>query len=79
MFIASITRVFTASLVNKLVEEGVLTLYVYVSDWIHADIIKGLANVDQSQVRHLLSHTSGIPDYYTMTYDMARMDAYHNG
>jgi D-alanyl-D-alanine carboxypeptidase len=79
MFIASITKVFTASLVYKLVEEGKLTLDDYVSDWIHGDILKGLANANHAQIRHLLSHTSGIPDYYTMAYDMARMNAYHNG
>lgn len=79
LFIASITKVFTASLVYKLVEEGLLTLDDYVTDWIPADILKGLANADKAQIKHLLSHTSGIPDYYSMTYDMARMNAYNNG
>ena len=79
MYIASITKVFTASLVYKLIENGKLSLDDYVSDWISEDIIKGLANAELAQIRHLLSHTSGIPDYYDMTFDMARLNAYHNG
>ena len=49
MYIASITKVFTASLVYKLIENGKLSLDDYVSDWISEDVIKGVANA----VEHL--------------------------
>ncbi|MFY0644329.1 MAG: beta-lactamase family protein [Bacteroidia bacterium] len=79
MFIASITKVFTSSMIYTFIEDGILSLDDYVKDWIDATTLKKLANADKAQIKHLLSHTSGIPDYYTTSYDMMRMNAYYNG
>jgi D-alanyl-D-alanine carboxypeptidase len=54
----SITKTFTASLVLKLCEEGQLSLGDPLARW--------FPRIDQAariSLRHLLNHTSGIPDY----------------
>ena len=79
MFIASITKVFTASLTYTFIEDGTLTMDDYVSEWLDESTIKNLANADEAQIKHLLSHTSGIPDFYTMAFDMVRLNKEYNG
>ncbi|MBN2416349.1 beta-lactamase family protein [bacterium] len=59
--IGSITKVFTAMLALKLVEQGVLDLEGTISDylpWYPAETGSSIT------VRHLLSNTSGIPHHY---------------
>ena len=57
--IASVTKAFTAAVVMKLVEEGTLSLDDTVEYWIPGLLAEG----DSITVRHLLGHTSGLPDY----------------
>jgi D-alanyl-D-alanine carboxypeptidase len=76
--IASITKVFTAATVFSLVDKGVLSIDDPVSKWIRASLLDKLANGDQAKISHLLSHTSGIADYYTLAYDLDRMNAEYN-
>ncbi len=76
--IASITKVFTAATVFSLVDKGILSLEDPVSKWINPSLLDKLANADQAKISHLLSHTSGIADYYTLAYDMDRMNAEYN-
>jgi N-acyl-D-amino-acid deacylase len=61
----SLGKMFTAAVVMLLVEEGKLTL----SDPITKFFPKAPAAWRAITVRHLLTHTSGIPDYTTSTFD----------
>jgi len=56
---ASITKTYTAAVVMKLVEEGVLTLDDRIGDWIDAITFVN-ANIT---IRQLLNHTSGVYNY----------------
>lgn len=58
--IGSLTKQFTAMLVMQLVEKGRLRLDGHVSDYL-PDYPK--PNGDQITLHHLLSHTSGIPNF----------------
>lgn len=65
MAIASISKPFTAVVIMKLIEEGSLNLESEVKDYVSDEIIQKVANVNRAQIKHLLSHRSGIRDYYT--------------
>ena len=56
--IASITKTFTATVVLQLVGEGVLDLDDPLEDW-----YPGVPGGHAISIRHLLEHSSGIPDY----------------
>ena len=68
-FIASISKLYLATVVLLLVERGHLGLDDPIGAHLHSDVISGLhvwRGVDRTPeitVRHLLSHTSGLPDY----------------
>jgi CubicO group peptidase (beta-lactamase class C family)/pimeloyl-ACP methyl ester carboxylesterase len=62
--IYSITKTFTAVLVLQLVDEGVLTLDDTVADWLDDPGVARIPNVEQITVRQLLTHTSGVYDYF---------------
>jgi D-alanyl-D-alanine carboxypeptidase len=71
IYIASITKLYTATAIMKLYEEGALSLDDPISKYLPADLIKGI-NVykgkdysNEITIKQLLSHTSGIADYYT--------------
>ncbi|HHU97960.1 MAG: serine hydrolase domain-containing protein [Bacteroidota bacterium] len=69
-FIASTTKLFTTAIILKLREEGKLTLKDKIGEYFDAPILSGLHRYkgkDYSQeltIKHLLSHTSGLPDYF---------------
>ena len=69
-FIVSTTKLFTTAIIMKLRAEGKLSLEDKISKYIDASILSGLhfyKGKDYSQeltIRHLLSHTSGLPDYF---------------
>ncbi len=73
--IASVTKMFTATLILQLYEKGDLDLDDPIADYLSADIMKGLHVLegtdysDQITIRHLLTHTSGLPDYFTEPID----------
>ncbi len=69
-FIASVTKLYTTALIFILLENQQLALDDPISKFISADIMDGL-HVYRSKnyssrltIRHLLSHTSGLPDYF---------------
>ncbi len=70
-FIASTTKMFTAAIIMQLVEEVRVKLEDKISNYIDQDLMAGLhlyKGVDYSDnitVRHLLSNTSGLPDYFS--------------
>ena len=68
--IASVTKVFTAAVALRLVEQGKLSLSGRMVDVLPEDMTRGLhvlGGVDRTAeitLEHLLGHTSGLPDYY---------------
>ena len=80
--IASITKLFTATLVLQLVDEGRLRLEDRVQDLIaHVDlaglhVVKGVDHGPTLTVRHLLHQTSGLADYYArdVAHDLKRCE-----
>jgi len=69
-FIASITKLFTAAIVFQHIDEGRYTLDTPADALLPGGTLAGLQGsgaTDRSHevtVRHLLGHTSGIPDYF---------------
>ncbi|MEO0868423.1 MAG: serine hydrolase [Cyanobacteria bacterium J06642_11] len=62
--IGSITKPMVATVVLQLMQEGRLSLSDTLTDWLPASMTDGLAGSDHITLRHLLNHTSGIPDFY---------------
>jgi D-alanyl-D-alanine carboxypeptidase len=69
-FIASITKLFTATVIMKLYEEKSIKLDDTIVNYLPETLIKGI-NIckdvdytDSISIKNLLSHTSGIADYY---------------
>jgi D-alanyl-D-alanine carboxypeptidase len=70
VYLASITKIYTAAAIMKLYEQGSLRLDDKISKYLPQDLIQGI-NVYQGHdysneitIEELLAHTSGIPDYY---------------
>ncbi len=55
----SITKTFIAATIMSLADEGALSIDDHLSKW-----LPGYARADQITLRHLLSHTSGVYDYF---------------
>lgn len=68
-WIASITKLYIASSILKLHETSKLSIHDLVIDYLPEHLLKGVHVIhemdyyDQLTIRHLLSHSSGIPDY----------------
>ncbi len=69
-FIASTTKLFTTALILKLRAEGKLSLSDKISSYIDQSTLAGLHVYKQHDysnelsIQHVLSHTSGLPDYF---------------
>ncbi len=69
-FVASITKRFIATLVLQASERGELALDDRIIDHLPSDVtdglhvLKGVDHTPAITIRHLLSHTSGLPDYF---------------
>lgn len=59
--VASVTKQFTAAAIMQLVEQGALDLDGPINDYLPEKYRSGIWT--DVLIRHLLSHTSGIPDY----------------
>lgn len=66
--IASIGKTMTAVAVLQLVDEGRLSLDLPVAQWLSQDVVNGVAQLNRTTLRHLLTMTSGLPDYYAGDY-----------
>ena len=70
VYIASITKLFTATLVMGLYEKGALALDDLMTKHLPIEIVRGIHVYrgkdysNQIMIRQLLSHSSGIADYY---------------
>jgi D-alanyl-D-alanine carboxypeptidase len=68
--VASVTKLFTAAVVFRLVEQSGLRLDDRIVDLLPSDVTDGLHVLDgvdhtsEITVAHLLGHTSGLADYY---------------
>jgi len=60
--IGSITKMFTATVILQLAEDGILILEDPLSQWL-PEVADQLPNGDQITLRHLLDHTSGVFHY----------------
>jgi D-alanyl-D-alanine carboxypeptidase len=68
--IASVTKLFTATVVLKLEEQGELAITDRMVEHLSPEVTEGLHvldgvdRTDEITIEHLLRHTSGLPDYY---------------
>lgn len=60
--VGSITKMFTATVILQLAEDGVLTLDDTMAQWL-PEVADQLPYADEITLRHLLSHTSGVYSY----------------
>ncbi len=71
IYIASITKLYTATAIMRLYEEEALSIDDPITKYLPESLIhdihvyKGKDFTDQITIGHLLSHTSGIADYYS--------------
>ena len=69
----SVAKTFTAVLIMQLQEDGKLDIDDPIAEYLEGDIIKALHvynGIDYSKqilIKHLLQHTSGLPDYFMDT------------
>jgi len=61
--IGSITKVFVATVILQLAQEGRLDLNRTAADILGPDITQGIANADRATLAQLLNHTGGIPSW----------------
>jgi D-alanyl-D-alanine carboxypeptidase len=61
--IGSITKTFIACLVERLIDEGRLSLDTKAVDILGPETLAGIPNADRSTIRQLLNHSSGIPTW----------------
>lgn len=62
--IASMSKMFVATVVLQLAEAEELHLEDAIADWLPEDISDRLPNSDTISIRQLLNHTSGLDDYF---------------
>lgn len=69
-FIASTTKLLTTAIIYQLADEGKLNITDHLSnhlpdeDWKGLHVYKGKDYSAELSIKHLLSHTSGLPDYF---------------
>jgi D-alanyl-D-alanine carboxypeptidase len=69
-FIASTSKLYVTAIILHLKSKGLLDLESKISDFLEDDILDGLIVINGTDyskeltIRHLLSHTSGLPDYF---------------
>ena len=69
-FIASTTKLYMTAVILMLEEQGAIKLDDRIDQYLPDEVISGLhvlKGVDYSRqltIRHLLAHTSGLPDYF---------------
>lgn len=61
--VGSITKTFTATIILRLAESGMLNLSDKLSQHLASDLVDKVANSETATIAQLLDHSSGIPDY----------------
>jgi D-alanyl-D-alanine carboxypeptidase len=70
--VASVGKLFTATLIGSLIDEGKIQLnhpiHLYLEDAVLENlfVVEGVDYKDQVTIQHLLSHTSGVADYFAI-------------
>jgi len=72
--IGSSTKVFTAALIFKLYEDGLLEFDDLISKHLPSSLLEEVANHEEATIRSLLTHSSGIPDYLDINYSLNYYD-----
>ena len=73
-FSGSIGKVVVATVALQLVQEGVITLDAPIAAWLaDEEWFARLPNHDALRVRHLLNHTSGLPEYFDAPGALAKL------
>lgn len=73
-FIGSISKVFTATSIFHYVDLGQISIDDPVNKWIDAEICDKVDNANESTISDLLTHRSGIKDWYIIALEMARFN-----
>lgn len=76
--IASISKVFTSAAIYRYVDKGMLSLEDNISRWLDQSVVDKIKNADEATVKDLLAHTSGIPDFYTLQFELDRINKVSN-
>jgi D-alanyl-D-alanine carboxypeptidase len=63
MYVASLGKIFTATIALQLCDEGRLDLDMPISTWLPVTAAMRIPSSDRITLRHLLNHTSGLFDY----------------
>ncbi len=63
LMVGSVSKMFTAVVIMKLVEDGKLGIDDPISNYIDQEMTDNIDNADQASIRNLLKHTSGIFEY----------------
>ncbi len=69
-YMASVGKLFTSTLISMLYEEGKLSFEDRICEYLDDDLLEGLHvykgddYTDEIKVKHLLNHTSGLPDSF---------------
>ncbi len=69
-YMASVGKLFTSTLISMLYEEGELSFEDKISEYLDDDLLDGLHvykgddHTDKIKIKHLLNHTSGLPDSF---------------
>ncbi len=72
--IASVGKAYTAVALLQLVERGLVSIDAPVTSVLPPDISTGYAALEGLTLRHLLTMTSGLPDYYDGDFFQASLD-----
>lgn len=72
--IGSITKTFTAIVILKLSEQGLLDLDDPIPMYLDSDLISKIENADHSSIRNLLEHSSGIAEFLNLEYSFAAFE-----
>ncbi|MEO0469009.1 MAG: serine hydrolase domain-containing protein, partial [Bacteroidota bacterium] len=63
----------------RLMEDGMLSVDDPIANYLDQEVSDKLTNVEGCKITHLLAHTSGIPDYYTINFELDRFNREDNG
>lgn len=67
---ASATKMYVATAALLLAEDGAIDLDRTIDHYLPVSVYGGVPNAAGSTVRHVLGHTSGIPDFGVLAYDL---------
>lgn len=76
--IASISKTYTATAIYRYVDQGLLSINDAIFQYLPSTINDEIANTQTATIGHLLSHRSGIPDFYTDKFDLDRLNTQQN-